>query len=116
MNCSQITGRLEQLFPQEVPEQVARMSLLILNRTVDRNRLETDAGLTDAWNTARAALDAVADQHDAVTEELELLCSGDAPIRFHPDQVWTLLRAIKVQSQMLEFYLASGAHTSSSAE
>ncbi len=105
MKSSQLAASLERLFPQEPAEQIARMTLLILNRAPDRDELADDELLIRAWNAARAVLDAAADQHAAVTDELEQLCGGDEPVRFHPDQVWTLLRAIKVQSQVLELYL-----------
>jgi hypothetical protein len=44
------------------------------------------------------------DQHEAMTEELEQLGNSD-PQKFTQDQIWVLLRAIKVQSQLLEYYV-----------
>ena len=39
----------------------------------------------------------------AVAAELDAICI-DGPVQFRPDQLWTLLRAVKVQSQILELY------------
>ena len=40
----------------------------------------------------------------AMTEELERLAASD-PERFTQDQIWILIRAIKVQSQVLQMYV-----------
>ena len=42
--------------------------------------------------------------HAAMTEELETLAQSD-PHEFTPDQIWVLIRAIKVQGQILQLYL-----------
>ncbi len=47
---------------------------------------------------------AATDQHAAVTEELEALAASD-PEKFSEDQIWVLIRAIKVQSQILQMYV-----------
>ena len=39
-----------------------------------------------------------------MTEELEILATAD-PNDFSVDQVWVLIRAIKVQSQILQLYV-----------
>jgi hypothetical protein len=53
-------------------------------------------------------LQAATDQHAAMTEELESLASGD-PRQFTQDQIWVLIRAIKVQSQVLQLYVGNAA-------
>ena len=49
-------------------------------------------------------LHAATDQHAAMTAELETLADSD-PKQFDREQIWVLLRAIKVQSQILQMYL-----------
>ena len=44
----------------------------------------------------------------AMTEELERLSNSD-PRGYTPDQVWVLIRAIKVQSQILQLYVGEPA-------
>jgi hypothetical protein len=49
-------------------------------------------------------LNAAGDQHAAVADELDSL-AATAPCDFSPSHVFTLVRAIKVQSQVLSLYL-----------
>ena len=49
-------------------------------------------------------LQAATDQHAAMTEELEEV-SRRNPDEFTAEHVWILLRAIKVQSQILQLYI-----------
>ena len=51
-------------------------------------------------------LQAATDQHAAMTEELEDLAQTD-PRQFSSDQIWILIRAIKVQSQILQMYVGA---------
>ena len=43
-----------------------------------------------------------------MTQELEELAASD-PEKFSPNQIWILVRAIKVQSQVLQLYLGEPA-------
>jgi urease accessory protein UreF len=67
-----------------------------------------DARLASAWQQMDLRLQAATDQHAAMTEELESLARSD-PQRFTADQVWILIRAIKVQSQILQLYVGEPA-------
>lgn len=49
-------------------------------------------------------LNAAGDQHAAVADELDSLAATE-PCDFSPAHVFTLVRAIKVQSQVLSLYL-----------
>ena len=49
-------------------------------------------------------LQAATDQHAAMTADLESLAQSD-PTTFTMDQIWVLIRAIKVQSQILQLYV-----------
>jgi len=103
MTCEILAGRLAALQPELSATDVARLCLLILNSCVDVSELSDDASLKSAVRAANFRLEAVADQHSAMAEELDAMCV-DGPVRFSPDQIWTLLRAVKVQSQLLELY------------
>ena len=76
---------------------------MILTQCDDTDSLESDEALMAAWKHSTFRLEAASDQHAAVAEELDSLCS-EGPIQFTPDQLWVLLRAVKVQSQVLELY------------
>lgn len=103
MTCHELAAKLLALQPDLTPQTVARLSLLILNRVEDIETLRDENVLRREWKSASFRLQAASDQHSAMTIELENL-AGDGPVKFDPDQIWTLLRAIKVQSQILELY------------
>jgi len=105
MTCQEIARHLAELHPDLGAAQLAQLCLLVL-RTTDSELLMDRASIAKAARAASFRLDAATDQHAAMTAELEILF-GDGPVRFSADQIWTLLRAVKVQSQLLELY--SGA-------
>ena len=108
MNCQELARRIEHLQPAAGPRDVARLCLLLANTTDDIHRLEDDTRLTDAWRQVNLRMQATTDQHAAMTEELESLARSD-PQRFSPEQIWVLIRAIKVQSQILQLYIGDEA-------
>jgi len=104
MHCQELAGRIQKLQPEADARDVARLCLLLTNSTDDVSRLDDDRLLTAAWREMSLRLQAATDQHAAMTEELESLAKSD-PHRFTPDQIWVLIRAIKVQSQILQLYV-----------
>ena len=103
MTCADLAKRLSELNPDLDQVGVARLALLILSQSADPNSLTDDDLLLAAWRNATFRLEAASDQHAAVAEELEAICES-GPVHFTPDQIWVLLRAVKVQSQILELY------------
>ncbi len=103
MTCHQLALRLSEMRPELSAIEVARLSLMILSQCDQLDRLSDDSALLAAWKSATFRLEAATDQHAAVAEELETICA-DGPIQFSPDQLWILVRAVKVQSQLLELY------------
>ncbi len=104
MNCQELAGRIERLQPGADPRDVARLCLLLANSTNEITALNDDRFLASAWREAGLKLQAATDQHAAMTDELESLARTD-PQRFTPEQIWVLIRAIKVQSQILQLYV-----------
>lgn len=104
MNCQELAGRIEQLQPAACVSEVARLCLLLSNSVDDVDQLSDQAQLTLAWREMGLRLQATTDQHAAMTDELENLARSD-PQKFTPDQIWVLIRAIKVQSQVLQLYV-----------
>ena len=104
MNCQDLASRIQRLQPDAAARDVARLCLLLANATDDVSKLSDDQILTTAWREMGLRLQAATDQHAAMTEELESLAKSD-PRRFTPDQIWVLIRAIKVQSQILQLYV-----------
>ncbi len=104
MNCAELAERIEKLQPGADARDVARLCLLLSNATDNLEELGDDIRLTQAWKAMGLRLQAATDQHAAMTDELERLARSD-PKKFSPDQIWILIRAIKVQSQILQLYI-----------
>ncbi|MEX0586394.1 MAG: hypothetical protein WD176_07110 [Pirellulales bacterium] len=108
MNCNQLAARIETIQPEAMPRDVARLCLLLTNCVDNVDELSDEMRLTEAWQDMGIRLQAATDQHEAMTQELEDLARSD-PKKFSPDQIWVLLRAIKVQSQILQMYVGQTA-------
>lgn len=108
MNCQELAQRIERMQPGAETRDVARLCLLLVNTTDDVAKLGDERLLTNAWREAGLKLQLATDQHAAMTEELESLARSD-PKKFTPDQIWVLIRAIKVQSQILQLYVGQPA-------
>ncbi len=104
MYCRELAARIEQLHPDAMPRDVARLCLLLANHVDDLDGLADEERLSRAWREVGIRLQAAADQHAAVSEELEQLSRID-PSHFSAEQTWALIRAIKVQSQVLQLYV-----------
>ncbi len=104
MNCSDLANRIGDLQPDATTRDVARLCLLLSNAVDDVTAFDDTDQLSEAWHEMGLRLQAATDQHAAMTEELESLARSD-PRKFNPDQVWVLIRAIKVQSQILRLYV-----------
>ena len=77
------------------------MCLLLTNSALNLDDFQERQNLNEAWKRTKLQIQLATDQHAAMTEELENLAASD-PKSFTQDQTWTLIRAIKVQSQILE--------------
>lgn len=104
MNCAELAKRIEKLQPGADTRDVARLCLLLSNGSSSVDTLSDDSRLKRAWKEIGLRLQAATDQHAAMTDELERLAMSD-PKKFSPDQIWILIRAIKVQSQILQMYI-----------
>ena len=109
MNCSQLAGKISDLQPDAQEQDVARLCLLLSNAVEDFTDLNDQDRLTETWKEVGLRLQAATDQHAAMTEELESLAKSD-PRKFSPDQIWILIRAIKVQSQILRMYVGDPSY------
>lgn len=104
MKCQELAERIEKLQPDASPQDVARLCLLLTNSTSDLEDLKQRRALQDAWKATGLKLQVATDQHAAMTQDLEELAASD-PKEFNQDQIWVLIRAIKVQSQILQMYV-----------
>ncbi|MDY0167327.1 MAG: hypothetical protein RBS80_12335 [Thermoguttaceae bacterium] len=106
MYCDELASRIQKLQPQADPRDVARLCLLLANYVDSIEELDDDCRLVQAWQEMGVRLQAATDQHAAMTEELEDLAKSQ-PQQFTMDQIWTLIRAIRVQSQVLQLYVGT---------
>jgi hypothetical protein len=104
MNCQNLARQIQELDPHASTQDVARLCLLLANSNGDLAGLEDSDQLRKAWQDTWLKLQFATDQHAAMTEELEELAASD-PEKYTRDQVWVLIRAIKVQSQVLQLYV-----------
>jgi hypothetical protein len=104
MSCAELARQIERLQPNAAPQDVARLCLLLANSADELDSLRDQRRLHDAWTRTGLKLQVATDQHAAMTEELEALAASD-PKTFTQDQIWVLIRAIKVQSQVLQMYV-----------
>lgn len=104
MRCSQLASMIETLQPEATAEDVSRLALLLANTHPDLSELSDQATLREAWQETGLRLQLATDQHAAVTGELDELAKSD-PKTFSQEQIWVLIRAIKVQSQILQLYV-----------
>ncbi|UUO04413.1 hypothetical protein M4951_13525 [Blastopirellula sp. J2-11] len=108
VSCRELADRIQNLQPSADLQDVARLCLLLSNSVKDTQDLASEELLTTVWKEVGLKLQAATDQHAAMTAELEELSCSD-PRGFTPDQVWVLIRAIKVQSQILQLYVGQPA-------
>ncbi len=108
MTCHELAECIERLQPDASPREVARLCLLLSNYVDDLDLLRDEELLSKAWEEMSIRLQAVTDQHSAMTADLEKLCRAK-PEMLTMDQIWVLIRAIKVQSQVVQLYLGHSA-------
>ena len=104
MNCHELAERIQQLEPRASAKDVARVCLLLANNNDNLDALRDLGRLEGAWKETGLKLQAATDQHAAMTQELEDLANSD-PEKYSQEQVWVLIRAIMVQSQVLQLYV-----------
>ncbi|MEY4180047.1 MAG: hypothetical protein RLY70_3621 [Planctomycetota bacterium] len=107
MNCQQLAERIERLAPAASLRDVARLCLLLANHVEDPDALLDDNKLAEAWARLSLRMQAATDQHAAMIDELEDI-TDNLPTAISGEQVRALLRAIRVQGQMLNLYVHCG--------
>lgn len=104
MTCHELAQRIEQIEPSASARDVARLCLLLTNNHPNADALANQEALRGACQQTSLMLQVATDQHAAMTQDLEELAASD-PEKYSPEQVWVLIRAIKVQSQALQLYV-----------
>jgi hypothetical protein len=105
MTCHELAECIERLQPKALPREVARLCLLLINYVDDIDELEDEEHLSQVWQDMIVGIQAVTDQHAAMAADLEDL-SRAKPEMLKIDQIMVLIRAIKVQSQVIQLYIS----------
>ncbi len=84
--------------------EVFRTAMLLCHAAPSLEALDDDSLRLKLMSDIQLQIAMHEDQHAAIASELDSLASTE-PCEFSVNHLWTLIRAIKVQSQLLNFYL-----------
>ncbi len=103
MRLIELVQRLQLCMPTARDREVACMAMMLCDRLAELGHEVADRNLQTEIDKTLWRLQAANDQHAAVAAELDALASTE-PCEFDPTQLWTLIRAIKVQGQLIDLY------------
>ncbi len=106
MRLSQLIDQLQQQLPNSSERQVACLAMLLCDRDPQLKCLADFRAFSNLLQETQLRMKSIDDQHAAVAFELDQLASTQ-PCEFEPKHVWTLIRAIKVQSQFVDMLTGS---------
>ncbi len=102
MVLANLIERIESKLDSRDPSKVLAIAMIALaDPSCTTTRWEDD----DLRNAELKFLSLV-EQYSAVTGELESLAS-QTPSEFDPQHIWTMIRAIKVQSKFIDLFFAN---------
>jgi hypothetical protein len=111
MNLLDIISLTQSLRPKASDEQVVRWVLMML---VSQSPI-TEESLAESLTFVEQSNRLMSDQASAVAEELDSLASTQ-PSEFCPSHIWTLLKAIRVQKQILDLYEADSIEATTESQ
>jgi len=111
MNLHELISSTQSLRPAASDEQVIRWVLMML---VSRSQITEDC-LAENLLIVEQSNRLMSDQVSAVAEELDSLASTQ-PSEFCPSHIWTLLKAIRVQKQVLDLYEVDSVDETSTSD
>jgi hypothetical protein len=104
LSAQRLINAICELRPEDSPTQHLRLALLLCLRHEDTCTLAEDAEeLERHIMEVTLQLSASTDQHAAIAGDLDSLASTST-CEFNAQHVWTLVRALKVQGQILQLY------------
>lgn len=101
--------------PQASCAEVLRLAMLLCHHQSAAPSHESPDSTAAVLQKLQHQIAMYDDQHAAIAWELDTLASTE-PCQFQIQQLWTLIRAIRVQSQLLEFYMGPQALPVASAQ
>ena len=113
MPLSKLVQNLHQQLPNANNRRVACLAMLICDRDPELNCLANNNDFLGLLDEIQLKMQSIDDQHAAVADELDQLALTQ-PCEFEPKHVWTLIRAIMVQSQFVDMLTGARAEQMSS--
>lgn len=108
MEITRLLELITQRMPDAPPAAIFRMGMLVCHACEELyladDELHLELELEQLLRDIAMKLAQHQDQHSAIAYELDSL-AGTEPCQFSAQHLWMLIRAIKVQSQYLDFYL-----------
>lgn len=101
MRLSQLIERLQEQLPKACDRQIACFAMLFCDRDPKLKCLAKKADFKSLLEEIQLGMHSIDDQYAAVANELEQLALTQ-PCEFEPKHIWTLIRAVKVQSQFVD--------------
>lgn len=103
MKVEHLATKIQHLQPHWKTPDVAEMCLM-LSVSDDLEEITDENELSSKCSTLHLKRQHVTEQYGAVLEELDELAQSD-PSKFGREQIWVLLRAIKIQDQIIKLHL-----------
>ncbi len=103
MPLIELIVRLRRIQPDANDEELARLAFVLTRRHEDLSVLVDEHDLRSAIRDVDSSIASLQEQRHAVNVELENL-AADEPIEFEPMHVWSLVRGIRTQEKILDFY------------
>lgn len=102
MNAAHLVNDIQLVMPAASQFEILQMAYLVSLEAAETDR-ENPERLRQLVREIQLRLKAASDQFTAVAHELSAVGRFD-PCKFSPNQLWSLLRSIKVHSQLLQLY------------
>ena len=111
MSLNRLLEQLREQLPNASDRRLACLAMLMCDRSPSLDCLESKGVFLSLLDEINLKIQSLDDQHAAVAMELDSLASTE-PCEFEPMHVWTLIRAIKVQSQFVDLLTGAKLETS----
>lgn len=108
MDTTRLLQQIHKALPEASPADAFRTAMLLCHAVEHIDELADMATFERLMQNCSLQMAIHEDQHAAIADDLDSLASTE-PCQFSVQHLWTLIRAIKVQSQLLAFYLGPEA-------
>lgn len=104
MEITRLLEMITERNPDAPPAVIFRMGMHVCHACQEQDPTSDERLLDQLLRDIAIKLALLEDQHSATADELDSL-AGTEPCKFNAQHLWMLVRAIKVQSQFLDFFL-----------